>query len=166
MGGRELDLIAHTRIALPFAVRSTSWIVADGPSAARTLVLDLVNAHVEIDGTQRPLPTQVAIHERQQYLIYLQLLAALGKRHRPGARFRLRDALIPIDFTAGDDGRPVKADVTVDAPESDKPPIAEHFRFGGVIDHEGIAWPKRIDIEQNGKSYFTLQIDRFRVERA
>ncbi len=168
VGGRELDLVSQTRLVLPMlSVRSKSWIVSEGPEKARTLALEPDGAWVELPAGKRPIPVDMAIHERQQYAIYAQLLIALSKRRRPGTTLALSNLPYPdVAFAIGPDGRPVAADVTVDAPEPGKPRIAEHLTFAGRIEDKGIAWPETITIAQDGKPYFTLHVSRFTVELA
>lgn len=161
--GRELDLGSRTRIDLdPMTVRSTSWIVAEGEASARTMVLTPDDARVEIGGTSRPLSNQLAIHERQQFAIYLLLLGVQARRPKPGTIVNLLEPpLPPISFAIGPDGFPTAADLTVEAPAPDKPPIVEHLDFSGRLTSNGVAWPQRIAIAQNGEPYFTLSITRF-----
>jgi hypothetical protein len=168
VGGRELDLVSRTRIELPLLlVGSTSWIVAEGPEKARTLVLEPADAWVEMAGARRPLPAQLAIHERQQYAIYALLLQAQSQPRRPGSALAINEPPYPdVRFRIGADGFPESAELQVDSPEPGKPPIAERVVFAGRIRDKHVQWPRRFELFQDDKPYFTLDIETFSVELA
>ena len=167
-GGRELDLGVETRLELPqINVRSTSWILSEGREKARTLVLHDFGASVETAAGIRELPDAIAVHERQQYAIYAQMLYAGSKRRKPNSTLAVSRLPYPdIRFHIGSDGYPESAELTVDAPEQGKPRIAERLTFSGVVHDKGVGWPRRIVITQDGKPYFTLEIETFSVEFA
>jgi hypothetical protein len=165
VGGRSLDLYSETTLTMPIlTVRSTSYILSDGPATARTMILDEAGSWVERAGQRTALPAQVGIHERQQYAIYAWLLAVVQHpRIKPGRTQFSAPPWPDIIFEIGADGYPLAAELTVDADEVGKPPIPERMAFSGRIDSNGIRWPRRFDLTQGGKPYFTLDIDEFRA---
>ena len=165
VGGRSLDLVVETTLGMPLLnVRSTSYILSEGPAAARTMILEKGGSWVEKAGQRTPLSTEVGIHERQQYAIYAWLLALLQSDQRKPGRLQLSAPPWPdIIFTVGDDGYPLAAELTVDADEAGKPPIPERMEFSGRIDSNGLSWPRRFVLTQAGKPYFTLDIEEFKA---
>jgi hypothetical protein len=168
VGGRELDLVSRTSIEMPLLfVRSTSWIAGEGPEKARTMVLEPADAWVEVADARRPCPRQLALHERQQYAIYALLLIVQSRNPKPGSTLNIFEPPFPeIRFEIGSDGFPAAAELTVEAPESGKPDIREQLTFRGRIENKGVRWPRSIAFTQDGKPYFTLDIDTFSVEFA
>ena len=160
--GRTLALHSRTQVELPLLqVRATSWIAEQGEETARTMILAPDGAWLERGGTRSVLPNQLAIHERQQFAIYAWLIVVQQQRRRPG-RLALSAPPYPdIVFEIGADGYPTSAALTVDAPEPDRPRIAERVIFAGRIDSKGIRWPRRFDLAQDSKPYFSLDVDRF-----
>ena len=145
VGGRSLDLAVETTLTMPLlAVRSTSYVVTDGPASARTMILDGSGSWVERAGERTPLSTEAGVHERQQYAVYAWLLAVVQyNRIKPG---RMQFSAPPwpdITFEIGADGYPLAAELTVDADEAGKPPILERMAFSGRIDSNGLRWPRR-----------------------
>lgn len=164
-GERTLLLAVETRVEPFRRARSTSWLIEAGPASARTLVIEPHGGWVEREGIRTPLPPCQVVHERQQFGIYGYLLRALRAAPEEAA-LTLREPGYPDARFRLDGGRPSTAEYRVSAAEDGASPIAERLAFSGVIEEDGVRWPRRIAIEQDGRPYFTLDIDRLRIERA
>lgn len=154
-GDRTIEIGISTRVA-PFAsARSDSWLVSEGPAATRSLIIEPDRGWIERGGKREPMPDAMYRHEREQYALYGQMLAALGHKvaaapaYAPATRFD-RDA----------SGNLTGAINEVDEAEGHGT-VKQSFRFWGRIEDDGVAWPRQIDIAQDGKPYFTLRIDSF-----
>jgi hypothetical protein len=75
------------------------------------------------------------------------------------ARAGYPEALLAL----GRDGMPSAAAYVVDAPDS-AGTIRERFTFSGSVTDQGVRWPQRIAINQDGKPFFALAIDDLTVE--
>lgn len=170
--GRSLDLAAETSLDVPLLrVRSTTYIIAQGPATARTLILEPDSVWVERAGQRSAMPPQFGIHERQQFAMYAWLyLVQRVKQMRQQARLarsrKLSLASPPypdVVFDIGADGYPVAAEWTVEDAEPGKPPIPQRIAFTGRIGSHGVRWPRRFDLTRDGKPYFLLDIAEFRA---
>lgn len=152
--------------------RSTTWTKADGPKKAKTLQAEQGKAWRVDVVTWTPLPEAQAVHENQQFGLYkLMLLAPLKEA---GATVtedpvgadgtRAIKAALPggpageLEFDAA--AKLVRAGMVVRNPAGG-PDIVETVKFSGEIVSNGVKWPKRITIEQNGAPYFDLEIATF-----
>lgn len=163
--GRSLDIAVDTSLEVPLLrVRSTTYILAQGPATARTLILEPDGVWVERDGKRSPMSPQLGVHERQQFAMYAWLLRVQqGKRPKPGLLALSAPPWPDIVFDIGPDGCPLAAAWTVDADAPDRPRIAERVEFFGRIDSNGVRWPTRFVMTQAGRPYFDLRISEFRA---
>lgn len=164
-GERTLRLQVDTRVEPFRRARSTSWLIEAGPASARTLVIEPHGGWVEREGARTPLRPAQVIHERQQFGLYAYLLRAL-RDASGGAALTLREPGFPDARFRSDNGGVHSAEYRVSAPEEGRPPITERFTFSGVAEQDGLRWPRRIAIEQDGRPFFALEIERLVVERA
>lgn len=164
-GERTLQLMVRTRVEPFRRARSTSWLVAAGPASARTMVIEPEGGWVEREGERTPLPPRQARHEREQFGIYGYLLRALEAGPGQGT-LTLREPGYPEARFQMDGGGPRAAEYRVSAPEEGRSSIAERFAFSGLIGQDGLRWPRRLTIMQDGRPFFTLEIEQLRIERA
>ena len=153
--------------------RSTSWAKADGPKKARTLQAEQGKAWRVDRVTWTPLPEAQAVHENQQFGLYkLMLLTPLKD---PAARVteapagadgtRAIKAMLPngmggeLEFDTA--GKLMRVGLVVRDPAGGARDIVETVAFSGEIVSNGVKWPKRITIAQNGAPYFDLEIATF-----
>lgn len=159
-GERLLDLTVQTRIE-PFArARSTSWITRDGEASARTLVIEPETGWLERGGRREALPDALIRHERQQYGVYGYLLGLAPSHDSAEVRRAAYPGFPPISMTRAGDGRITRADYVVDPVEGTRR-IHETFGFSGTCRSRGVRWFRTMTIDQDGKRFFTLAIDRF-----
>ena len=125
------------------------------------------------DGPPEPLPAPLIAHERDQFYLYHVLrlaplrstgfeLTALGSDApgNEGLRVRSpghRDVVLYFDEAA----RPVRLVTSLADPATGKE-IVEEMHFAGVVETEGIRWPRRTEITWDGRPYFELDILEFR----
>ena len=65
------------------SARSDSWLLSDGPTKTRSLIIEPEGGWIERDGAQTPMPPAILRHERAQYALYgLMRLVSLSD---PGA---------------------------------------------------------------------------------
>jgi hypothetical protein len=176
VGGRDLALGVST-VVVPFEwARSTSWIQADGPGKARTMVITPTGGWSERGGAAQALPEAIVAHERAQFAAYgLMLLAPLA---RGGARIEAAPAqgglaalrvahprapAATLLFEAG--GRLAELHDEVPDPEGG-PPVPQRFLFSRETMPGPVRWPRRITLLQRGAPYFQLTLSRFEAATA
>jgi hypothetical protein len=172
-GGKTTEIELET-IVRPFSyARSTSWPKAEGKKAARTIQIEYGKAWTINRVVWTPMTEAETAHEIQQFALYgVMLLAPLrdpsatvkeapigadGTRAiqvtYPGA------APTELEFDAS--GKLVRAGLTVRDPKGGAADIVETVKFSGEMVSNGVKWPKRITIEQNGAPYFDLTLATF-----
>ncbi|QMW23287.1 hypothetical protein [Sandaracinobacteroides saxicola] len=169
-GPRRIEIGVSTRV-IPFrAARSDSWLLSEGPSKQRSLIIEPSGGWVERAGVRTPLPDAVVRHERAQYAIYgLMLLLPLteaGASARPGPD---PDTLMashpdapPTLLGFDRDARLASAANSVPDPQG-KGLVTQRFTFSGEIGDGGLRWPRRLRIDQGGRPWFDLQLTDFQV---
>ena len=66
-----------------------------------------------------------------------------------------------MDLTFDGSGKLVRAAYSVRDPKGGATPIAQVAEFSGEVTSNGVKWPKKISIKQNGAAYFDLDIATF-----
>lgn len=161
--GRTLELGVETRVEPFIRARSDSWLVEEGRVEKRTMMIEGDTGFLVFKGRQVPMPPMQAAHERQQFGIYGHMLLA-GIAIARGNVIASAKAGYPEALLAlGRDGMPAAAAYVVDSPDSGVT-IRERFTFSGSVTDQGVRWPQRIAISQNGKPFFALAIDDLTVE--
>ena len=64
-----------------------------------------------------------------------------------------------LEFDAS--GKLVRAGMAVRDPAGGAQPIVETVTFSGELVSNGVKWPKKISIQQNGQPYFDLELATF-----
>lgn len=160
---RTLRLGMRTRIEPFVRMRSDSWVMKEGTAATRSLIIEPDGGWTERDGKRAPLPAHQARHEREQYGLYGYMLLRAPTAAVGGKLLAAHPGLPPVSFETDTEGRLTAAAYTVFAPDGGEV-IQERFTFDGAIAAQGLNWPRRLRIAQNGVPFFTLVIDRFMVE--
>lgn len=152
--------------------RSTTWTDAEGPKKARTIQTEQGKGWTVNGVTWTPMPEAQAVHENQQAGLYkLMLLTPLKE-----AGAKVEEAPVGSDGTRAikaslanghggelefdTQGKLVRAGMVVRSADG-AADIVETVKFSGEIVSNGVKWPKRILIEQNGAPYFDLEIATF-----
>lgn len=161
--GRTLELGVETRIEPFIRARSDTWLLEEGRVEKRTMMIEGKDGFLVFKGRQVAMPPIQAAHERQQFGIYGHMLLA-GVAIARGNVIASAKAGYPEALLAlGRDGMPAAAAYVVDAPDA-AGKIRERFTFSGSVTDQGVRWPQRIAITQNGKPFFALAIDDLTVE--
>lgn len=161
---RTLVLGVETRIEPFIRARSRSWIKAQGEASARTLVIEPDAGYVLRDGARQALPAPLVAHERQQYGLYGHLLLRGRLQASRTDLLSTRDGFPPARLTLSPDGRVIGAEMSVTAPDDPARTIREQIGLDSWSVTNGLVWPRRLAIRQDGKRYFTLVIDALTVE--
>lgn len=171
-GGRDIRIGVSTMVVPFIAARSTSWPLASGRSAARTMILDTGGGRVERNGSSERLPELLVRHEQAQFAIYgMMLLAPLDEgratlqlRHDERGLDVVRVYHPPAPVTRlyfESDGRLAEATNLVSHPERRRKHISQHFFFSEEEMPGPVRWPRSLRIEQDGRPYFELTLSRF-----
>lgn len=171
MTGRgPLKLGVRTRVAPSGEARGESWPLAN-PADIRTMEITPEGGWMERGGRRTALPAPMVAHERQQYALYGQMQLAL-RQARALARRGVRQVTtppadaggMPTMFTFDGQGRLTGGRNIVADPQEPARTIAQVFRFSRPRPVGGLPWPRRIEILQNGRPYFTLDITTITVD--
>lgn len=171
-GGRLVEIGVSTLVEPFQSARSDTWLLSDGPTKTRSLVIEPQGGWIERDGARTPLPDTMLRHERAQYAVYgLMRLICL---YDPGASasagpapktLLARHPHAPETMMGFDDaGRLIWATNTVPEAEGEGT-VDQRFAFSGLTLSRGVHWPQRIQIAQHGQPYFDLRLQQFRVAR-
>jgi hypothetical protein len=153
--------------------RSTSWLEGAQEKTARTLQVEQGKAWDVNRVSWSPLPAAQAENENQQFGLYaLMLLTPLKAADAkvedlPPASDGTRAirAVLPgkvwaeLAFDAS--GRLVGAGNTVTNPATGAADIVQTITFSGTVESNGVKWPKKMTIEQNGQPFYELEIAAF-----
>ncbi len=171
-GGRDIRLGISTMVVPFIAARSTSWPLASGRGAARTMILDTGGGRVDREGASEHLPDLIVRHEQAQFAIYGMMLLAPLDDGRANLRLLhdergldvLRVYHPPAPVTRlyfESDGRLAEATNQVPHPKIRKRRISQHFYFSEEEMPGPVRWPRSLRIEQDGKPWFELTLSRF-----
>jgi len=172
-GGKTTEVQLQT-IVRPFTFgRTTSWPKDQTEKQAKTIQMDFGKAWSVNRVTWTPMPTAQEKHEIQQYALYgVMMLSTLkdpsvkvtetapGKDGTRNLHVESPKAP-PTDLRFDASGKLVHASNSVVDPEGKGPDIKQEIDFSGEIVSNGVKWPQKISIKQNGAAYFDLSIDKF-----
>lgn len=172
--GGETNEVEMSTVVRPFTyARSTSWPKGKTPVEGRTVQAQFGNAWTVNRVVWTPMPAAEAEHENQQFSLYsVMLLAPLKdaavkvEETAPGTdgarnlHVEHPDAP-PMDLRFDASGKLVRAAYSVRDPKGGAAPIPQVADFSGEMTSNGVKWPKRISITQNGAPYFDLTLATF-----
>ena len=169
-GNRDIRIGMSTMVVPFITARSSSWPIAEGKAAARTMIITKDGGRVERSGMTAPLPATITVHERAQFAMYGLMLLQFDSG-RAGIRrvasvhglsgLRVDHPYAPksrLYFES--DGRLAEARNAVPGP-IDGRPVHQHFYFSREQMPGPVRWPRTIRIEQGGRPYFELTLSRF-----
>ncbi|HEV7692782.1 MAG TPA: hypothetical protein VGO52_18235 [Hyphomonadaceae bacterium] len=172
-GGKTTEVQLQT-IVRPFTFgRTTSWEKSQTEKQAKTIQMDFGKAWSVNRVTWTPMPAAQEKHEIQQYALYGVM--ALTTLKDPGVKVTetapgkdgTRNLHVehpkapPMDLRFDASGKLVHAAYSVVDPEGKGPDIKQDVDFSGEVVSNGVKWPQKISIKQNGAAYFDLSIDKF-----
>lgn len=166
-GGEPLELGVASRVVPFTSARTDTWLLAQGPSTTRSLVIEPRGGWIEREGRREAMPELMLRQERQQFALYGQMQRALAG----AVAERLRGATLTVPgdgersvdttFLFDREGRMVEARNVVADAEKPGVLVPQVFRFSGEIVSNGLQWPRRIEIVQQGAVFFVLDIATF-----
>jgi hypothetical protein len=177
-GGKtsKLDVITVVRPEGQWA-RTSSWTSGAEAKTSRTLQVEKGKAWDVNRQSWNPLPEAQATNESQQYGLYslmlLTPLKASGAKadEQPAAADGTRTIKAQLatgqaaDLKVDASGKLVGAEMKVRDPAGGAD-IAQTVKFSGEVESNGVKWPKRITIEQNGQPFYDLEIAKFEAAPA
>lgn len=169
-----IDIGVSTRVVPFTSARSDTWLLSEGPTRRRSMVIEPSRAWTERDGKVSPLPQAMAVHERAQYGVYgLMLLAplltppAIVQRAPREGELECLDVQMPpaprATLCFDQAWRLVRLRNRVSDAEG-QGSVDQLFKFAGEMRSNGVRWPREISIEQNGRPYFDMTLATFEVE--
>lgn len=160
-GDRGVIDLGVTTTVEPFVrARTDSWLISEGPTRRRTLVVEPTEAYSIRDGKRDDLRAAQAAHERQQYGAYAYMLGMGKELARTVNSRRLQQPGYPEATLYFEGSRLAILDMVVDAPRAG-PKLGERFTFTGELVSGDIRWPQKIAILQDLRPSFELNITRF-----
>jgi hypothetical protein len=177
-GGKtsKMDVITVVRPEAQWA-RTSSWASGAEAKTSRTLQVEKGKAWDVNRQSWTPLPEAQATNESQQYGLYslmlLTTLKASGAKadEQPAAADGTRTIKAQLasgqaaDLKVDASGKLVGAEMKVRDPAGGAD-IAQTVKFSGEVESNGVKWPKRITIEQNGAPFYDLEIAKFEAAPA
>lgn len=152
--------------------RTSTWVKADGPKTARTIQAEQGKAWLVNRVTWTPMPEAQATHENQQFALYALMLltplknAQASVSEQPAGADGGRTIKASLANGIGGDlrfdatGKLVGASMAVRDPAGGAD-LKQTATFSGEIVSNGVKWPKKIVIEQNGQPYLDLELATF-----
>jgi hypothetical protein len=174
IGERTIRIEGEWRLQPPGRAAVETFDIEKGPDSKRMLILNGDRGWIRVAGNDQPMPPPMLVNERDQFYVYYVLrLAPLGD-----PRFRLsaipsdpdgnrgmrvqRDGRRDVDLYLDKSNRVVRLVTTVHDPQADRD-VNEELRLSGTVEADGVKWPARILISQDGKPFFDLEVTNFRT---
>jgi hypothetical protein len=175
--GRTIDLAGRWAVQPPDSAVVATYERSRGPASVRRLILSGTRGWFERDGQLTPMPPTVLANEREQF--YLYSVVRLVPLRAPGVQLSLiaSDSLGQRGVRVTQAGRP-DVDLYVDSTgrlahlrtrvtdAMSGNPAAEDVWLAGVVEADGVRWPRSIRLTLNGAPYFELEIRTLRVMAA
>jgi hypothetical protein len=171
-GQRTITIEGRWQVEPPDRAVVETHDSAPGAGSPRRMILDGARGWGQRDGPPEPLPDALVAHEREQFYLYYLLrlvpLRSAGFQLTPlapdssgheGLRVTSpgrRDVDLYFDKAA----HPARLVTSLADPATGKE-IVEELRFVGLVEKQGVRWPRRIEITWDGRPYFELDIDEF-----
>ncbi len=172
--GRTVELSGRWAVQPPDSAVVATWERSRGPASTRRLILSGTRGWFERDGQLAPMPPAVLANEREQFYLYnvmrlvplraagVQVIAippdSLGQRG-----VRVTQAGRPdVDAYVDASGRlsHLRTRVT-DAMSGNQ--AVEDVWLSGVVEADGVRWPRTIRLTLDGAPYFELDIRTLRT---
>jgi hypothetical protein len=174
IGERTIRIEGEWRTQPPGRAVVETVEIEKGPDSKRMLILNGDRGWIRVGGKDQPMPPAMLMNERDQfYLYYVLRLAPLSD-----PRFRLsaissdpdghrgmrvqREGHRDVDVYLDKANRVVRLVTTVHDPQADRD-VNEELRLSGSVEADGVKWPARIQISQDGKPFFDLEVTNFRT---
>jgi hypothetical protein len=173
-GGSDVHISGNWQVQPPDSAVVTTYEVSQGVKAERSLVLAAPRGWL-VSGKQfTPMPAAMLASERAEFYLYqlLRLTPLLGPEfklseappdslNQPGIRVDQSgrpSAWLYVDTC----GRLAHVRFQVPSAQSGEPEWQDAW-LSGVIESEGVRWPRELRLLVNGKPYFDLLLQSFKA---
>jgi hypothetical protein len=173
-GGRTVHIAGRWSVQPPDTAVVATYDVSRGPATTRALVVAAPRGWVVAGGRFDPMPPPLLANERDEF--YLYDVMRLVPLRAPGVRLTTvpADTLGQPGFRAEQAGRPA-VELHVDAggrlahlrtqvrDPGGGAPVWQDVWLAGVVEADGVRWPRELRLTMNGAPYFALAIDSLRT---
>jgi hypothetical protein len=173
-GQREIHLEGRWTVEPPDRASVASLEMDNGEASTRRLTINGTQGTIERDGKTMAMPAEMLANERDQFYLYSVLkLAPLldaSVRLAPIAEGDARGLSVKqqgrpdVQILFDQSGRPTRLRASVLDPGT-RQLVPEELQFEGIVEADGVRWPRRIRILQSGILFFDLEITEFNVTR-
>jgi hypothetical protein len=173
-GDRDLQIAGHWQVQPPDTAVVTTYEASQGPKAQRSLVLAAPRGWLVAGERFTPMPPAMLLSERSEF--YLYELVRLVSLLEPEVTIAgaAPDSLGQIGIRVAQPGRPDAllyvdacgrlAHIRMQVPSARSGDLEwQDAWLAGVVETEGVRWPKELKLLVNGKPYFDLLVDSLRV---
>jgi hypothetical protein len=172
--GRTIDLAGRWAVQPPDSAVVSTYERSRGLASVRRLILAGMRGWFERDGQMTPMPPAVLANEREQF--YLYSVMRLVPLRAPGAELSViaPDSLgqrgvrvtqagrSDVDLYVDSTGRLAHLRTRVTDAMSGNPAV-EDVWLAGVVEADGVRWPRSVRLTLDGAPYFELEIRTLRV---
>jgi hypothetical protein len=168
--GRVLELGVRTQVEPFVCAQSDTWVLAQGPSTMRTMIIEPGGGWLVRGGKREPMPSAMLRQEREQFAIYGQMQMAMALAPA-AARGGVHELTIPAQdansvetvFSFDPSGRLAEARNAIDDIDTPGKRIEQRFVFSGEVVSNGLRWPRHMEMFHGSEPYFTLDIATLNV---
>lgn len=173
-GGRTVRIAGNWAVQPPDTAVVATWEVTRGPQSVRALVVAAPRGWLWSPSGFAPMPASMLASERDEFYLYdvMRLvplrdpdvtLSAIAPDSAGQRGFRAQRPGRPgIDLFVDADGRLAHLRTLIDNAEGGAP-VRQDVWLSGVVEAQGIRWPARISILQDGAPFFDLSIRNLRA---
>jgi hypothetical protein len=173
-GGRDARITGRWQVQPPDSAVVATYEASQGPSTERSLVLAAPRGWLVSGARFTPMPPAMVASERAEFYLYELIrlvslrdsavtLAAAPPDSVGQAGIRADRPGRPTAFLYVDEcGRLSHVRLQVPSAESGQPEWQDAW-FRGVIEAEGVRWPRALSLLVEGKPYFDLLVQSLRV---
>ncbi|MFN2567332.1 MAG: hypothetical protein ABR499_20235 [Gemmatimonadaceae bacterium] len=173
-GGRTVRLTGHWAVQPPESAVVSTYETSRGPASVRRLILSGDRGWLERGGQLTPMPPTVLANERQQFYLYSVMrlvplrasaaqLSAIAPDSLGQRGVRVTQAGRPdVDVFVDNTGRLAHLRTRVTDAMTGNPAV-EDVWLAGVVEADGVRWPRSVRITLDGKPYFEMEIRTLRV---
>lgn len=173
-GDRTIRIAGNWAVQAPDTAIVATWDVTRGPQTVRALVVAAPRGWLWSPTSFAPMPPALLASERDEFYLYdvMRLvplrdaevtLAAIPPDSTGQRGFRAeRPGRPAIDLFMDADGRLTHLRTMIDNAEGGAP-VRQDVWLRGTLEAQGVRWPARITILQDGAPFFDLTLSNLRV---
>lgn len=173
-GGREVRIAGDWAIQPPDTAIVSTYDVTRGPATTRALIVAAPRGWIAGANGMQPMPAAMIANERDEFYLYdvMRLvplrapgvtLAAIPADSVGNAGFRAEQpGRPPIDLFVDTSGRLAHLRLNVRDPGGGAP-VRQDAWLSGMMEANGVRWPRELRLTMNGAPYFDLTLRSLRV---